>query len=75
MKRVINNLLFDTETAKLIYTDTKNSRKTYATENGNFFTTYTNGELQLVTEESVRDLLGTNDIDMYIEVFGQPEEG
>ena len=75
MQRVINNLLFDTETAKLVYTDTKNSRKTYATNNGNFFTVFNNGELQLATEQSVKELLGTYDIAMYIEVFGQPEEG
>ena len=78
MQRIIDGYIYDTETATLLYTDdSKYPRKTeyYMTSKGNFFAVYSNGELQVVEEQFIKDLLGKYDIEKYIEIFGEPKEG
>ena len=68
MKRVINDLLYDTDTADLIFIEEDTNRKLYKTPNGNFFTLYPTGEIRAKTEEA------TKDVEKYIKVFGEPRE-
>nr|DAU92212.1 MAG TPA: hypothetical protein [Bacteriophage sp.] len=74
MKRVINDLLYDTDTADLIFIEEDTNRKLYKTPNGNFFTLYPTGEIRAKTEEATKDYLGRYDVEKYIEVFGEPRE-
>lgn len=74
MKRVINDLLYDTDTATLIYTDQDTNRKLYKTPNGKFFTLYPTGEIRAKSEEATKEYLGRYDVKKYIELFGEPEE-
>lgn len=73
MRRVINSLLYDSDTATLI--STNNGASYYRTPNGNFFATYANGEMNVVTEDFIREMLGRTNVERYIEIFGQPQEG
>jgi hypothetical protein len=74
MKRVINDLLYDTDTADLIFIEEDTNRKLYKTPNGNFFTLYPTGEIRAKTEEATKDYLGRYDVEKYIKVFGEPRE-
>lgn len=74
MKRVINDLLYDTDTADLIFIEEDTNRKLYKTPNGNFFTLYPTGEIRAKTGEATKDYLGRYDVEKYIEVFGEPRE-
>ena len=74
MKRVINDLLYDTDTADLIFVEEDTNRKLYKTPNGKFFTLYSTGEIRAKTEEATKDYLGRYDVEKYIEVFGEPRE-
>ena len=74
MKRVVNDLLYDTETSELLYTEVDTQRKLYRTQNNHFFTFYKNGEIVPKSEEDTKDYLGRVDVDTYIKVFGQPEK-
>lgn len=75
MRRIIGNVLYDTEQSTLIYTDEDNRRRWYMTNNGRFFIAYLTGEISVTSEDTVKLLLGEKDIDKYIELFGLPEEG
>lgn len=74
MKQVINNLLYDTETATIIYTEENTQRVLYRTQNGNFFMLYSNGDIVPKSEESAKEYLGKHSVPMYIELFGEPQE-
>ena len=74
MKKIINNLLYDTDVSELVHEDQINNRKLYRTPNGNYFIVFKTGEISLKTEDSVRDYLGKNNVPKYIELFGKPEE-
>ena len=74
MQRVIDGLLYDTATAEIIYIEEDTKRILYQTPNGNFFTLYANGEIIPKTEESTKDYLGKHNVDMYIKLFGEPED-
>jgi len=75
MKRIINGYLYDTETADLIYTDFDRNRRYYATNNYRYFVALSNGLIMTVSVETIKMLLGTYDINKYIELFGEPKEG
>ena len=75
MQRIIDGFLYDTNTAELIYTDIKNVRLYYMTPNRRFFVFFSNNAIELISENSIKQLLGTYDITKYIEIFGEPEEG
>lgn len=74
MKKIIDNLLYDTETSELIHNDEINKRLWYLTPNGNYFCFFKNGDIVPKTEEAVKDYLGKNDVEKYIELFGEPQE-
>lgn len=75
MKQVIDGLLYDTDTATEIYCEVEKRTRYYKTVNNRFFVVYGNNEMQVVSEEFVKSILGKKDIDKYIEVFGEPMEG
>lgn len=74
MKKIVNSLLYDTNSATEIYRDEKRNKVWYKTPKGNYFTTYGTGELIPVAEESVKKFLGENDIKAYVKIFGEVEE-
>lgn len=74
MKKIVNGLLYDTDTSELIYHDEINRRRWYKTKNENYFVLYANGEIGPKTEDAVRDHLGKNNVEKYIELFGEPQE-
>lgn len=74
MQRVINGLLYDTETSTVIHIEEDTKRRLYQTPNNNFFMLYPTGEIVPKTEQSVRDYLGKYNVPKYIELFGEPEE-
>lgn len=74
MKQVINNLLYDTETASIVYIDENTQRVLYRTQNGNFFMIYSNGDIVPKSEESTKEYLGKHSVSTYIELFGEPQE-
>lgn len=75
MQRIIDNVLYDTEVSDLLYADSYAHSRYYKTVNGRYFIVYLNGEFELTTEDAVKEILGKYDIQMYIQVFGEPEEG
>lgn len=74
MKRVINGLLYDTESSLILHTEENTGRILYKTTKNNFFVFFPNGEIVPKTEESARDYLGKHNVEMYISLFGKPEE-
>ena len=74
MKKIVNGLLYDTDTSELIYHDEMNERRWYKTKNGNYFVLYANGEIGTKSENAVKDYLGKNHVDKYIDLFGEPRE-
>lgn len=74
MKKIVNGKLYNTDTSDLIYMDAVNKRRYYRTQKGAFFVLYATGEIQPRTDDSMRDFLGSVDIETYIEVFGEVEE-
>ena len=74
MKKIIDDLLYDTETANLIHFDEDKRRSLYMTSNGNFFMLFITGEIRPKTEESVKEYLGRVNVKKYIEIFGEPEK-
>lgn len=74
MKRVIEGLLYDTDTATLIFTDDNSRRRYYMTPNKRFFVFYITGEMSVKTEDDIKELLGTQNYDKYVEIFGEPQE-
>lgn len=74
MQRVIDELLYDTETAIVVHIEEKTKRVLYQAPNGNFFMFFPTGEIVPKTEESTKDYLGKYNVPKYIELFGEPQE-
>lgn len=74
MKRVINGLLYDTNTATVVHVEEHTKRILYHTVNDNFFMFYPTGEIVPKTTESAKDYLGKYNVKKYIELFGEPRE-
>lgn len=82
MKKIINGKVYNTETAELILTlfsgTRLNERDYYMTKKRAFFCHYIRvNDIDLVPEDSMRDLLMLHDAEKYIEIFGDEgiEEG
>lgn len=73
MKKIVNGILYDTEKSEKLYLDQVNKRTLWRTEDGNFFMTFMTGEIVPKDESSVKAYLGDKDVDLYIELFGDPE--
>lgn len=74
MQRIINNLLYDTDTAEVMHLEEDTRRILYRTPNGNFFMFYPTGEIVPKTEKNTREYLGKYNVPKYIELFGEPQE-
>lgn len=74
MRKIVDNILYDTDNAELIYTDVSNNRRLWKTHKGNYFIAYPNGTIQPKSEKDVKAYLGDKDADAYIREFGKPEE-
>lgn len=74
MQRVIDGLLYDTDTAEIIHVEENTKRRLYMTPNRNFFMFYPIGEIVPKTEQSTKDYLGKYNVPKYIELFGEPQE-
>ena len=74
MKKIINGKMYDTDTCEEIYLDEMNNRRIFQTKKGNYFLLYPNGELVPKTEDEIKEFLGNNDTNKYIELFGEVEE-
>lgn len=74
MKKIVKGLLYDTDTAELIYFEESTKRKLYRTPKGRFFIAYPNGVITPKTDEETMAYLGERDAEKYIEVFGVVEE-
>lgn len=74
MQRIIEGLLYDTETAIIVHVEERAERILYQAPNGTFFMFYSTGEIVPKTEESTKEYLGKYNVPKYIELFGEPEE-
>lgn len=83
-KAIINNKLYDTSKASAIFDN--NKRRYYMTKNGNYFSvTYKSmcseeyalcilSDIQVETEEAIRNILGKYNVEKYQTLFGEVEE-
>lgn len=74
MQRVVNNLLYDTQTATMLHFEEDTKRILYVAPHGNYFMFYPNGEIIPKTEQSTKNYLGKYNVEKYIELFGEPQE-
>lgn len=75
MQIIKDGVLYDTNNSELIYTDTETKRRYYKSFNGHYFVVFYSGAFELCTEDFIKDLLGKNDVNMWMALFGEPEEG
>ena len=78
MQQIINDKLYDTDTAELIYSykDPLKERDYYRSKMGAFFVHYIGiGKMELVDEQIIKDILAERDVSKYIELFGAVAEG
>lgn len=79
MKKVINNLLYDTDTAKLIISEAAPDgtliKRLYVTDNrAFFFLMIKSDEIKPITEAECREWLGLFNYQAYVNVFGEPQK-
>lgn len=79
MKKVINNLLYDTDTAKLIVSEAAPDgsliKRLYVTDNrAFFFLMVKSDEIKPITEAECREWLGLFSYQAYVNVFGEPQK-
>ena len=75
MQRIVDEILYDTNTATMLYLDESDKRRWYVTPNGRFFIAFANGEIIPVTEEKAKEFIGKVDVAQYIALWGEPQEG
>lgn len=73
MKKIVKGVLYDTDTSTQLYQEELTGRSLWKTQDGNFFMVYKNGEIVPKSEDSTKAYLGEKDVDLYIEIFGNPE--
>lgn len=71
MKAIIDNKLYDTTTAAVVYSS--GNECLFRTANGTYFRTSHIG-IEPMANESVKEYLGIADADSYIKEFGEVEE-
>lgn len=79
MKKVIKNLLYDTDTAKLIISEVGSDgslvKRLYMTDNrAFFFLIIAADEIQPISEAECREWLGLFNYNAYVSVFGEPQK-
>lgn len=74
MKKVVNGKLYDTDKSTMIYMDEMTKRMIFKTEKGAYFLLYPNNEVVPKTENEIKEYIGLHDAELYIELFGEPDE-
>ena len=79
MKKVIKNLLYDTDTAKLIISEVGSDgslvKRLYMTDNrAFFFLIIAADKIQPISEAECREWLGLFNYNAYVSVFGEPQK-
>jgi hypothetical protein len=76
MRQVINNLLYDTSNASVVYKEAESKKILWQNKNtGTFFFSYQDGHIEPITREDAKQYLGLIDVSVYIQMFGEPQEG
>ena len=79
MRQIIDNILYDTETAEKIPKGWISRADLYKTKNNRWFMVnvehFTNLSITIIKEKEVKDWLGRTNIGLYKKHFGEPEEG
>lgn len=76
MRQVIKNLLYDTSKAKLVYRETDTMKQLWQMNNTkSFFFTFQDGHIEPISLDSAKEYLGLIDVSVYIQMFGEPQEG
>ena len=78
MQQIIDNKLYDTDTAELIYSykDSLKERDYYLSPKGAFFVHYVGvGKIELVDVQVIKDILAEKNVSKYIDLFGAVAEG
>lgn len=77
MKTIIDGKLYDTEKAKLVYGDGA-GYGIYHTAKGAWFSgeflTANTRIIKPIPESEVKNIIGRNNTELYVELFGEPEE-
>lgn len=75
-RQVINNLLYDTSNSSVVYKEADTKKILWQNNNtGTFFFSYPDGHIEPITRESAKQYLGLIDVQVYINIFGTPQEG
>lgn len=74
MRKRVDGLVYDTDKSEQIYQDTDKRRTYYKTKNGRYFIVYRTGEFAPITEDKMKDILIEFAYDVYVDIFGIPEE-
>jgi hypothetical protein len=76
MRQVIKNLLYDTQKAKLVYKEADTKKQLWQmNRTQSFFFTFQDGHIEPISKESAKEYLGLIDVSVYIQMFGEPQEG
>lgn len=76
MRQVINNLLYDTQKASVVYKEQDKSKTLWQMNNTKtFFFVFADGHIEPISKESAKEYLGLIDVSVYIQMFGEPQEG
>jgi hypothetical protein len=76
MRKVINNLLYDTAKSTLVYKESDTKKQLWQVNSTqSFFFTYADGKIEPITKEAAKEYLGLVDVQVYIQMFGEPQEG
>lgn len=74
MKRILNNLLYDTDESTEVWKDESKNKAYYKTSKGNYFVVINDKEINPISEDTVKEILGVYSVEKYVEIFGKPEE-
>ena len=78
MRQVLDGKLYDTQKAKVVYKDNKSEDKRQLWQmisTQSFFFTFADGHIEPITRPEAEKYLGLVDVDVYIQMFGEPQEG
>jgi hypothetical protein len=75
MRRIIDGLLYDTDTAERLCTEPNTEVSLYRTKNGRYFTAQADGILVMNEREARSFVEHAASVDRYIAIFGSVEEG
>jgi hypothetical protein len=76
MRQVINNLLYDTSKSTLVYKESDTKKQLWQINTTkSFFFSFADGHIEPITTQDAKNYLGLTDVQVYIQMFGEPQEG